>query len=261
VAALSLSACKIKITVPPGGEVISSSGNYNCLEDKVCVIDVYDIFFSETFTARPKPGFEFSKWAKGKKTFCANSEKPCALSTDGLDAFPDIMAVVESDDIFHLKPIFNSVASNILMCESSVDGGFFGIDQGDTFSLDNGALLGLESTERLSTQGAVILIYRPGDKNNASLFRISKYFSNQSSFYDVVVLEEPSSCSTVAPSTVTHAFGNSLRIDGLTYEKGEGCSGIDEGDKVVFPAGQDSCLFSETIFEVGVNQICELECS
>lgn len=99
-------SCRIKIVVPEGGRVVSSSGAYNCPSGKTCSIDVVDIFFSETFTARPASGYEFHVWKKKSNALCAGSSTPCRLSTAGFDEFPALMSVLESNDVYQLKPVF-----------------------------------------------------------------------------------------------------------------------------------------------------------
>lgn len=107
-------SCKIRIVVPEGGKVSSESGAYNCKSGKTCNIDVVDIFFDETFTATPSKGYKFKSWKRWsgkKKGFCGGNSKPCRLSTSGFDAFPVLMSVLESDDVFYLKPLFKKTAT------------------------------------------------------------------------------------------------------------------------------------------------------
>ncbi len=104
-----LVACKIQITVPPGGRVVTESGTYECRGRTTCEIDVVDQHFSETFIAKPNPGFEFMGWEQVPSAFCGNRIHPCKLSTAGFDRFPNLVAVLESDRIYHLRPVFRPV--------------------------------------------------------------------------------------------------------------------------------------------------------
>ena len=48
---LLLSACKIIIPVPEGGQVVSASGARDCAAGETCEIDVVDTFFAVTLVA------------------------------------------------------------------------------------------------------------------------------------------------------------------------------------------------------------------
>lgn len=67
--AVSLSGCKVQITVPEGGRVESTSGAYVCESGEACTIDVVDVFFDEIFQAQPAPGYEFVSWRQKKIRF------------------------------------------------------------------------------------------------------------------------------------------------------------------------------------------------
>ena len=58
--ALLLASCRLQVISPQGGNVTWDGGE--CLEGNVCVIDIDDINFSETFTATAKSGYEFVGW-------------------------------------------------------------------------------------------------------------------------------------------------------------------------------------------------------
>lgn len=104
--AMFIVSCKIKIVVPEGGSVVSASGAYNCSSGETCKLDVVDTFFSETFTAVPADGYEFHKWKKRANAICPGTSTPCDVSTEGFGEFPALMAVLESNEVFQLKPIF-----------------------------------------------------------------------------------------------------------------------------------------------------------
>ncbi len=106
-----LAGCKVKITVPEGGRVVSQSGAYTCSAGKVCVIEVNDIFFDETFVAKPASGYRFVKWRKRKSGFCGFKYKPCRLPTMGFGGNEALMAILESDRVFYLEPVFAKIIS------------------------------------------------------------------------------------------------------------------------------------------------------
>ena len=106
---VTLASCKIQIEVPTGGSVASQSGNYTCAEGKTCVIDVVDLFFDETFVARPKAGYEFVRWKKKAGGFCGAGKarfKPCHLYTSVFEGIPVLEQFLARDDVFYLQPVF-----------------------------------------------------------------------------------------------------------------------------------------------------------
>lgn len=109
-AALMLASCKVRIIVPEGGSVTTSSGAYSCASGNTCDIDIVDFFFEQTFVAAPAAGYTFKFWKEADKSFCVNSPNPCSLFTKGLDAndwLKSVMiAFLESDEIFYLEPVF-----------------------------------------------------------------------------------------------------------------------------------------------------------
>jgi len=104
-----LPACKIQVAVPPGGKVITESKSFTCKPRETCEIDVVDQFFAETFIAQANPGFAFMGWEKAPSAFCGERYNPCALSTDKFDLFPNLMAILASDQVFYLKPRFEPI--------------------------------------------------------------------------------------------------------------------------------------------------------
>jgi hypothetical protein len=106
VAALMIASCKVKVVVPEGGTVASESGTYNCEPAKPCNINIVDIFFDETFTANPANGYEFHSWKTQRRALCAGTSNPCKLSTTSFAQYPALMALLESDEVFNLTPVF-----------------------------------------------------------------------------------------------------------------------------------------------------------
>ena len=109
---LSISACKLQITMPAvGGSVVTKSGKYNCQAGETCSIDVTDTSFLESFIAAPASGYRFVGWRKGPSLLCGGSKKSCTLSTTNFDQYPDLLAILDSDTIVKLEPIFRLPAT------------------------------------------------------------------------------------------------------------------------------------------------------
>ena len=98
--------CKIEITVPEGGRVVSASHAYGCGSGKTCVVEVNDFHFADTFYARADEGWMFIGWKLGSGYLCQRSERVCHLSAKGLGQYEAISAIVESDETFFLEPEF-----------------------------------------------------------------------------------------------------------------------------------------------------------
>ncbi len=109
---LAVTGCKIRVVIPEGGSVETNSGAYLCASGGTCNIDVLDIFFDETFTARPMDGYEFKGWKKQARGLCGGNSGPCRLSTSFFGGFPVLMAFLESDEVFYLEPIFEIAGSD-----------------------------------------------------------------------------------------------------------------------------------------------------
>ena len=104
-----VAGCKVAVIVVEGGEV-QSIGSGTCLEGTICIVEVNDTNFSETFTAVPNPGQHFIKWNSGEGFFCGDSTNPtCVLSTVGTDGNEGMEAIIASDQTFYLMPIFEPV--------------------------------------------------------------------------------------------------------------------------------------------------------
>ncbi len=103
---ISAAGCKVRITVPDGGRVVSDSGVYTCNAGQACDIDVTDIYFDETFRAEPEPGLEFIHWQKQASGLCAGLNPACRLITATFPSEPDLMQILESDNVYYLRPYF-----------------------------------------------------------------------------------------------------------------------------------------------------------
>lgn len=104
---LALVACKIEITVPDGGRVVSESGTYECSAGQVCLIDVRDVFFNEEFTVNPHPGWRFRWWKSRPGYFCGGKTSNCVLSTAAFEGNDILMGLLDSDEVFFLEPVFS----------------------------------------------------------------------------------------------------------------------------------------------------------
>ena len=105
-AMIFMTGCKVIVVVPEHGSVVSESGNYDCREGARCEIDVADFLFDESFEARPDPGYEFSYWLARERGLCAGSAEVCELSTADYEVSDGLTALINSDEIFYLQPVF-----------------------------------------------------------------------------------------------------------------------------------------------------------
>lgn len=118
--ALLLGACKIVVTVPESGRVVSDSGAYDCDSGETCEIDVVDLFFEETFTALPAEDQLFLGWKKKNRGFCGGKTAACELISAPLEGNAILEEVLLSGQRFYLEPVFAPVGGpsfNIRYCE------------------------------------------------------------------------------------------------------------------------------------------------
>ncbi len=107
-AAFWLAGCKIRIEVPDGGYVTTESGAITCASGTTCDIDVIDLYFNETFVAKPDSGLYFNGWKKRDRGLFGGSHEPAKVVTSGFAGNPGLLAVLASDEIFYLTPTFSS---------------------------------------------------------------------------------------------------------------------------------------------------------
>ena len=107
---MALSACKISITVPEGGSVATESGSLNCRAGSTCVVDVVDLFFDETFVARPAEGYRFAQWQKQHRGLCGGNSTSCRLFTSGFAGNDALLAFLGNNEVFFLNPVFASTS-------------------------------------------------------------------------------------------------------------------------------------------------------
>jgi hypothetical protein len=101
----ALTACKVVVTIPYGGRVVSEDG-FVCEAGDTCEIDVSDATFDSTFTAVPAPAYSFSRWRARPAGFCGNATTPCYLSTTGFDGNDALQEFLDSDELYYLEPVF-----------------------------------------------------------------------------------------------------------------------------------------------------------
>jgi hypothetical protein len=102
-----LSGCKVVIEVPAtGGKVVYQEGNEACLAGETCVVEVNDIFFSDSFVPVPDVGYRFAEWKKRERGLCGGSSKACDLSTSFLKDYPLLEAFLAPDELYYLVPVF-----------------------------------------------------------------------------------------------------------------------------------------------------------
>ncbi len=168
-AALALAGCKIEITVPEGGRVVTESGNIVCEAGETCTVDVVDIFFDELFIAEADEGMQFAGWQKRNRGFCGGSTDHCHLYTSGFEGNEDLMPFLESDEEkFYLSPTWEEAPAQsgdpVCDYEQVTPGGSFEVcetghdenscaAEGGTFSLGSCADRDPEPVGYCSTNG------------------------------------------------------------------------------------------------------------
>lgn len=104
-----LSGCRLAVIAVQGGEVQSIRSG-TCLAGTVCVNEVTDTSYSESFTAVPDTGWNFVKWNPGENFLCEDSTNPvCAVSNTLVAGNPLAEAIVASDQTYFLMPVFVEV--------------------------------------------------------------------------------------------------------------------------------------------------------
>lgn len=106
-----VSACKLAVVVPSGGDVTSKSNTRNCAGGGLCEHNITDLTFHESFTAEARPGYVFSRWQSGFGFLCGKSVSPtCVISNTSLPAGnDDIDAFVAGGSFAYIMPLFEFV--------------------------------------------------------------------------------------------------------------------------------------------------------
>ena len=101
-----IAGCKLAVIVVEGGEVQSTVSGV-CVASAICIVDVTDPNFFETFTAVPDEGWYFHRWNSGNGFFCGGStDLTCTLSFQGHEESKAVEDMVASSEGFYLMPVF-----------------------------------------------------------------------------------------------------------------------------------------------------------
>ena len=105
---LAVSGCKIVTDMPAGGVLESSTGVYGCSEGELCTFVVDHVYFSDSFTAVPSEGYEFSHWSDEPGSFCAGKQSPtCSqINSTYYQSLPEWIEWLVADTTYTLKPVF-----------------------------------------------------------------------------------------------------------------------------------------------------------
>ena len=75
-----MQGCEIVQTAGHGGSIVSMSGEHDCPEDWVCVVNVLaGAPFGDIFTAVPRTGYAFAGWGDSPDDLCRGKEEPCRV--------------------------------------------------------------------------------------------------------------------------------------------------------------------------------------
>ncbi|MEM9257130.1 MAG: hypothetical protein AAGA91_16930 [Pseudomonadota bacterium] len=104
-----LAGCKVALIVVEGGTV-NSTGSGSCSAPQICIYEVNDTNYSESFTAVPSNGWEFVRWNSGGDFLCEDStDVTCVVSNVGTAGNSAIEAIVASDATYYIQPVFRFV--------------------------------------------------------------------------------------------------------------------------------------------------------
>ena len=111
--------CVLQLTVPTGGDVVSSSGDNDCASGEVCDIEVSALDFADTFTASPASGYAFVGWSNAEGHLCGGRADACALSLQAVAALESaedaslqsfyetaLTLLDNADQQYYLQPVF-----------------------------------------------------------------------------------------------------------------------------------------------------------
>lgn len=109
-----MASCKLAVIVVEGGQV-RSTGSGTCLAGSICIVDVTDPGFSESFTAVPGTGWYFQKWNSGGGFFCGGqTSATCQLSFQDYEETKAVADMVASSELFYLMPVFKPWYQDII---------------------------------------------------------------------------------------------------------------------------------------------------
>lgn len=170
VASILLSGCKLAVVVGEGGTVQSKSNTRNCAEVSQCTFEVSGADFDETFTAVPLPGYRFDRWQSGPGYLCLKTPGPtCTLSNVPFKEIPSILAIIASDAVFTIRPVFTAIAGTRLVVKDAN-----GLVLGEVMNLKNG------------TDAAVRQVYIAKDKKeHGYMVDVSRMYLSDTHGYSV----------------------------------------------------------------------------
>lgn len=98
-AVLLLQGCRIVLTTGSGGSIVSQSGNHDCAENQICVVELAGPeAFEETFTAVPRSHYAFGGWHDTHHYLCEDEGNPCVVNVS--------QTMSRYNVTIHLKPDF-----------------------------------------------------------------------------------------------------------------------------------------------------------
>ena len=103
----ALSACKVVVTAPQHGAVVSEDLVFFCLPGERCEIDFADFTTDMKLQVIAKPGYKFDRWMDAPRHLCPGfTERVCRLNTNELDpGNPDHVAMLDSEHVFYLEAV------------------------------------------------------------------------------------------------------------------------------------------------------------
>lgn len=104
-----LSACKIQIDVPMGGNVYGF--DYDVIydifsESKRCNVEVDNFSTVETFFAEPSEGYVFVEWARGDRHLFGGETEGVLIDSSQALGHPALEKIIKSDETYYLRPVF-----------------------------------------------------------------------------------------------------------------------------------------------------------
>lgn len=118
----ALTGCYLEVIPTAGGDIQSLSGARDCVGGSVCQFEVTDTNFNDSFTATAKPGYEFVRWQAGDGFQCADSTSPtCSLSNEGVEGHAGAEAVIASNQVFKIMPVFEATTSRYIVRDGNGD--------------------------------------------------------------------------------------------------------------------------------------------
>ena len=101
-----MSGCKLAVINVEGGEV-QSDGSGACVGGSICIVEISDTSFSETFMAVPNTGWHLEKWNSGYGLLCGGKTGLwCEVSLEGTSGNAAIEKMVASSEFAYLMPVF-----------------------------------------------------------------------------------------------------------------------------------------------------------